>query len=147
MKRCSAVPQRRTSSVASVDWTLPDNARLGDYSLSIEYSGDEDYGNDETRAPVRVSRYALPQFSVSTSLDKPYYLPGQHAELKLSADYLFGKPVIAGTVRVVRETKREWNYQTQKYETTEDEKYTSKLDRVHRSHRALPARRAVSRLG
>ncbi len=46
----------------------------------------------------------------------------------MSADYLFGKPVTNGKVRVVRENKREWNWREQKYNIDEGESHEGKAD-------------------
>ncbi|HXF39484.1 MAG TPA: alpha-2-macroglobulin family protein, partial [Blastocatellia bacterium] len=48
--------------------------------------------------------------------------------VEVRGDYLFGRPVTRGHVRVVRETDREWNYQEQKWDITEEEKYEGELD-------------------
>ena len=49
---------------------------------------------------IKVSRYELPNFIVNAKPNKPYYLPGDtQAEVEVSADYLFGKPVTGGKVR------------------------------------------------
>lgn len=105
--------------IASAEWTIPENSRLGDYEL--EFSADDD---DFTRtARIKVSRYDLPTFTVNTHTDRPYYLPGQNATVEVKADYLFGKPVSKGHVRLVRETERRWDYDEQKYETVEGDKY------------------------
>lgn len=103
--------------VASLDWPIPDNARLGDYILKVEL----DDGQHQTQAAqaVKISRYELPNFAVNVKPDHPYYLPGQDAEVSVSAGYLFGQPVKRGRVRVVRETERTWNYLEQKWETEE----------------------------
>ena len=75
-------------------------------------------GNDAGQAnvKVRISRYDLPNFAVKAQPDRTYYLPGQNAEVKVNADYLFGQPLTHGHVRVVRETEREWNYKEQKWD-------------------------------
>ncbi|MBD0326146.1 MAG: hypothetical protein ICV68_06940, partial [Pyrinomonadaceae bacterium] len=108
--------------IASIDWPIPENTRLGDYRVRIELD-DERYDEQETTQTVKISRYDLPNFAVSVKPDRPFYLPGQDADVVVSADYLFGQPVKRGHVRVVRETERTWNYSEQKWETTEGEKY------------------------
>lgn len=107
--------------IASADWTIPDNIKLGDYKLKIEM----DNGDDEAEAyaSVKVSRYEIPNFAVQVKPDLPYYLPGQNATVEVRADYLFGQPVKRGHVRVIRETERRWNYREQKWESEEAEKY------------------------
>ncbi|HUQ32047.1 MAG TPA: MG2 domain-containing protein [Pyrinomonadaceae bacterium] len=107
--------------IASADWTIPDNIRLGDYRIKVEIPSSSD--TDEAYASVKISRYELPNFAVQVKPDLPYYLPGQNAVVEVRADYLFGQPVKRGHVRVVRETERSWNYREQKWETAEAEKY------------------------
>lgn len=109
--------------VASADWSIPDNVRLGDYSVAVGFDRDS-----EVQYNVRVSRYDLPNFSVSVETNRKYYLPGQNAEVKVRADYLFGQPVTKGQVRVVREDNREWNYREQKWEIDEGEKFEGSTD-------------------
>jgi hypothetical protein len=113
--------------VASADWKLADNTRLGDYSVKFELDGG-DYEDAEGRASVKVSRYELPNFSVAAKPDRDYYLRGESAAVEVRADYLFGQPVRRGHVRVVRETERSWNYARQKYDTDEGETYEGELD-------------------
>jgi phosphatidate phosphatase APP1 len=108
--------------IASADWTIPDNIKLGDYSLKIEMDNDDD-ADAEAEATVKISRYEIPNFAVQVKPDLPYYLPGQNATVEVRADYLFGQPVKRGHVRVVRETERRWNYREQKWEAEEAEKY------------------------
>lgn len=114
--------------IASIDWQLPSNARLGDYHAAVRFGTALEDDTDEHKALVRVSRYELPTFSVSAKPDLNYYLPGQNAKLAVKAMYLFGKPVTHGTVRVVRETEHEWNSKTQKWETKEEESFNGDLD-------------------
>jgi hypothetical protein len=104
--------------IASADWTIPENARLGSYSVRIE--GDEGL---DSRKYVTISRYELPNFTVNTKPDRAYYLPNQNAKVEVRADYLFGQPVKRGRVRVARETEREWNYREQRWKTEEEDVY------------------------
>jgi hypothetical protein len=103
--------------IASADWTVPENTRLGDYRIWVGVDG----GDDQVAKDVRISRYELPNFKVNVDLDQKFYLPGQNATVTVRADYLFGQPVLRGKVRVVRESEREWNYREQKWELSEDE--------------------------
>lgn len=116
--------------VASADWAIPENLRLGDYRVQVlvaDESGDED---DEFGASTRVkiSRYDLPAFRVEVGPDRGFYLPGQSAEVEVRADYLFGEPVPRGHARVVRESDRHWNYREQKWEVTEAQAYEGEAD-------------------
>ena len=93
--------------IASVEWPIPDSTRLGDYNLRFESSDDSDQRGE---ASVKISRYDLPTFAVNVKPDRAFYLAGQNATIEVKADYLFGKPVTKGHVRVVRETERRWDY-------------------------------------
>jgi hypothetical protein len=112
--------------IANADWPIPENTRLGDYRIWVGVDGGEESG--QTAYDVRISRYDLPNFSVNVQSDRKYYLPGQNAELKVRADYLFGQPVTHGHVRIVRETDREWNYREQKWDIEEGDKYEGETD-------------------
>jgi len=113
--------------VASADWAIPENTRLGDYRIEVELEGDK-YASSYGAATVKISRYDLPNFSVNVKPDRSFYLPEQNAEVEVRADYLFGQPVKRGHVRVVRETERHWNYREQKYESEEGDKYEGDVD-------------------
>jgi uncharacterized protein YfaS (alpha-2-macroglobulin family) len=113
--------------IASADWTIPDQLRLGDYMLKVELARSDDAGS-EAYALVKISRYDLPNFTVQVKPDLPYYLPGQNASIEVRADYLFGQPVKRGAVRLVRETERHWNYREQKWESEEGEKIEGQAD-------------------
>jgi hypothetical protein len=105
--------------VAAADWRVPDSTKLGTYLLKLvmdEEKYDIDYG---AVTDFKVSRYDLPNFSVTAKPDRPYYLNEQNPSVEVRADYLFGQPVRRGHVRVVRQTERHWNYKEQKYETEE----------------------------
>ena len=121
--------------VASISWRIPENAKLGTYCVTV--SADEDLRADQIE--FKVSRYDLPQFTVTVKPDQAFYLPAQKiANVEIRADYLFGKPVAKGKVRVVREGEREWNYREQKWnikeertfegETNADGKFTARID-------------------
>ncbi|HEU4597802.1 MAG TPA: alpha-2-macroglobulin family protein [Pyrinomonadaceae bacterium] len=113
--------------VASADWQIPASTRLGQYLVRVE-SEDEEYFQGEPATGVKISRYDLPNFAVSTKNDRPFYLKGQHAEIEVRADYLFGQPVKRGRARVVRQVERVWNYKEQKYETQEETPVEGELD-------------------
>ncbi len=117
----------RTSrfGIASINWQIPENAKLGTYRVIVE--ADEELNGD--RIYFKVSRYDLPNFSVVAKPAKTFYLPGENAaEISVSADYLFGKPVTKGTIKIVQETSREWNYKAQKWTVEEERSYTGETD-------------------
>ena len=113
--------------VARADWEVPENVRLGQYAIKVGGSADdsEDEAGYQT---IRISRYELPTFTVNVAPDRGYYLPGQNAAVTVSADYLFGKPVTKGHVKVARETEHRWNFKTQRSETEEEKKWEGDSD-------------------
>lgn len=63
--------------VATADWQIPEKLRLGDYNAGAKVKGsndDDDYGQPEARATLRVSRYELPTFT-GESRSGPNVLP------------------------------------------------------------------------
>ncbi|MCA1633768.1 MAG: type II secretion system protein GspG [Acidobacteria bacterium] len=114
--------------VASADWQIPANARLGRYVVGLKSEDDDWYTQGQPSQTVKVSRYDLPNFAVTTKADRAFYLGGQNAAVEVRADYLFGQPVKRGHVRVVRQTERSWNYREQKYETEERAPVEGELD-------------------
>lgn len=118
--------------IASDDWAVPANIRLGNYQIKIDRDEADEEDVYTPAYKVRISRYELPNFAVRVKPDRGFYLPGQNAEVEVRGDYLFGQPVTRARVRVVRETEREWNYREQKWEISEDEKYEGELDQSGR---------------
>lgn len=112
--------------IASISWKIPDNAKLGDYSVEIE---SEDGMTENNRQVFKVSRYDLPNFAVTAKPDKTFYLLADDtAEITVSADYLFGKPVTKGKVRVVQENERTWSWREQKYVAEEKQSVEGATD-------------------
>jgi hypothetical protein len=110
----------RTSAfgIAAVTWQIPKSARLGNYTIEVRSENDDQLASSS----VRVSRYDLPNFVVEAKPARTYYLPGENdAEVTVHADYLFGKPVTSGKVRVVQENSREWDWEKQQYDIDEGE--------------------------
>ena len=121
-----AIAKTSRFGVATTDWSIPENTRLGEYQIWVGLDGGDQ--SAESGIGVRISRYDLPNFTVNVETDRAYYLPGQNAEVKVRADYLFGKPVARGQVRVVRENERHWNYREQKWNVDEGDKYEGETD-------------------
>ncbi len=103
--------------VVSHDWRIPDNLRLGDYTLRFLPADDEDLGGSHT---IRISRYELPTFAVQVKADRGFYLPGENAEVEVRADYLFGKRVARGRVKVTRQEERRWDFHEQEWKVEEE---------------------------
>ena len=114
--------------IASADWTIPSSQKLGSYHVSADITGDADSRELQGNQLIRISRYELPTFTVNVVANQPFYLPGQNADLTVNASYMFGKPVLRGHVRIVREAHREWNYREQKWEAEEGQAQEGELD-------------------
>jgi hypothetical protein len=111
--------------IASISWKIPENAKLGDLGILVGNANDDHLAYQK----VKVSRYDLPNFTVRAAPDKAYYLPGEKtARVEVSADYLFGKPVTKGKVRIAQEKEREWNWKEQKYDIDEGESHSGETD-------------------
>jgi len=131
--------------VASVDWRLPDQIRLGDYSLVTESESIHTDSRPTSNRLVRVGRYELPTFTVSVVPDRTYYLPDQDPTLAIEAKYLFGRAVSGGAIKVVRESERRWDYAKQTWIVDEQDRRDATLDtngrgRVTTSLAAIRAR-------
>lgn len=105
--------------IASADWEIPKKIQLGNCTITAKFDSLEDNYSTERRSEIRISRYELPTFTVSVDPDRTYYLPGSNAILDVHADFLFGKPVQHGKVRIVRQANRRWDYATQKWQVDE----------------------------
>ena len=111
--------------IAAVSWQIPDNAKLGNYQVVVE--SDDDLSRN--RIYFKVSRYELPNFTVAAKADRDFYLPTNlFANVEIRADYLFGKPVGRGKVKIVQESERSWNYREQKWDIKEDRELTGETD-------------------
>lgn len=80
--------------VGFADFQLADEVNLGAYRVRAESPA------GAVEKTVKVDRYVLPKFKVSTTTDRKYYAPGQTLTGNIQADYFFGKPV-NGRVKVV----------------------------------------------
>jgi hypothetical protein len=107
--------------IASTDWEIPGNLRLGDFTISASLGSGDWYESADAEQKVKISRYDLPDFSVESTLDSPYYMTGRNPKVTVTARYLFGAAVKAGHVRIARVSSREWDYHSQKYETEEQD--------------------------
>ena len=123
--------------IASADWTVPSSQKLGSYRVSADISGDADSRELQGNQLIRISRYELPTFTVNVAANQSFYLAKQNADLTVSASYMFGKPVLRGHVRIVRETSRQWNYREQKRESEEGQSQEGELDAKSEFHATL----------
>jgi hypothetical protein len=91
--------------IAATDWQIPANARSGKYQISVESTDDDAPATRD----VTIRKYELPSFRVTAHGARSYYLPHQMATLEVSAQYLFGKPLKSGTVRVIEGNDQDGN--------------------------------------
>ena len=92
--------------IAAADFELADEINFGPYHVrAILGAGDALYTQEKT---VTVDRYVLPKFKVEIELSRDagrqqqnYYAPGETVEGKVTARYLFGKPLANAAVTVV----------------------------------------------
>jgi hypothetical protein len=82
--------------IASTDWEIPEDQDSGRYTIQLKTDETDQY----ILRAVDVRKYELPSFRVTATPDHPFYLPGQNAQVEVSGEYLFGKPVPAGEVRI-----------------------------------------------
>jgi hypothetical protein len=95
--------------ISSADFELADEVNFGPYHVrALLGDGDAVYTQEKT---VTVDRYVLPKFKVAIELSKDagrqqqsYYTPGETVEGKVTAHYLFGKPLANAAVTVVLKT-------------------------------------------
>lgn len=92
--------------IASADFELADEVNFGPYHVrALLGEAEAVYTQEKT---VTVDRYVLPKFKVAIELSKDagrqqqsYYSPGETVEGKVTAHYLFGKPLANASVTVV----------------------------------------------
>jgi uncharacterized protein YfaS (alpha-2-macroglobulin family) len=104
--------------VIADDWPIPETSSLGAYQIALTSETDDDYVL--ARHVVRVSRYELPTFTVLAKPDRAAYLPDQPSRVTITANYLFGKPVPKGKVKIVRDREPQWNPKTRKSEPSDE---------------------------
>ena len=89
--------------VASTDWQIPSDAKSGSYTIELNAEGLD----DPVSHAIQIRSYDLPSFRVTVKPDRPYYLQDQPAAVEIRAEYLFGKPVTSGRVRVTEDDEED----------------------------------------
>ena len=113
--------------IASYDWKTGPQLAPGDYDAKFELEGVESYSDARSRV-ISIRRYELPEFAVSAALDRGYYLDGQTPVVRIHAGYLFGEPVAAGAVRIVRADPNQWYRAASNANRPEKVEQTATLD-------------------
>jgi len=93
--------------IAFYDWKTSAQLAPGDYEA--DFDGDGSVGGTGSEITLPIERYDLPEFNVTASMDRGFYLAGQAPVVKIHAGYLFGKPVAAGTISLYRLDGDSWN--------------------------------------
>jgi A-macroglobulin TED domain/Alpha-2-macroglobulin family/MG2 domain/Carboxypeptidase regulatory-like domain/A-macroglobulin receptor binding domain/Alpha-2-macroglobulin bait region domain/Macroglobulin domain MG3 len=84
--------------IASTTWKIPENVKLGMYSIEVYDAKNNVVGVEE----IKVSRYEMPNFYVEAKPEKSFYLPSETTtNIEIKGNYLFDKPVTKATFRVV----------------------------------------------
>jgi uncharacterized protein YfaS (alpha-2-macroglobulin family) len=92
--------------ISSADFELADEVNFGPYHVrALLGEADAIYTQEKT---VTVNQYVLPKFKIAIELSKDagrqqqsYYSPGETVEGKVTANYLFGKPLANAAVIVL----------------------------------------------
>ncbi|MCZ2075115.1 MAG: hypothetical protein LC130_08960, partial [Bryobacterales bacterium] len=104
--------------IIAAEWTLPDNAETGRYSVEATIREGLFQGS-RNWISVDVSRYELPHFTLQVTTDRSWYLPGQPAVVSVGASYLFGKPVHKGEVVITERLRPRWDAKRRESEQPE----------------------------
>jgi hypothetical protein len=112
--------------IVAYDWKTTEQTATGDYE--VEFILEHLPGGPRTTQEVRIQRYELPEFSVTATPDRAFYLAGEEPKVVIHAGYLFGKPVAAGSVRLVRADDAEWNPKTGRYDEPKEVEDKAQLD-------------------
>ncbi|HUB51290.1 MAG TPA: alpha-2-macroglobulin family protein [Terracidiphilus sp.] len=92
--------------IAFYDWKTSPQLAPGDYTA--DFDGDGSVGGYGSSMSLTVERYELPEFKVTATMDRPFYLAGQSPVVKIHTEYLFGKPVAEGTIKLYRLDDENW---------------------------------------
>ncbi len=80
--------------IASIPFTIGNVVNEGTYEVRVQV------GDVTSQKTVEVSQYALPKFNLVTTLDRPWYSPGDTISGVVDARYFFGKAVDGGSIEV-----------------------------------------------
>lgn len=100
--------------VAAATFQLADEVNMGTFKLRAILGEPEDHHAEVEEKSFTVDRYVLPKFRIEMKLTgengpakpgeqsdaKRFYLPGESVDGRLSAKYLFGKPVAGAKVKI-----------------------------------------------
>ncbi len=113
--------------IATYDWKTTAQTASDDYEATFDITN-RTSGGIIGGQTIRIQRYELPEFSVTATPDRPFYLSSNVPSVKIHAGYLFGKPVAAGTIRIVRAENAHWNWKTGKYDEPKEPEEKAELN-------------------
>ena len=80
--------------IFSADFQLATELNMGNYRIRSTV------GDHSAEKTVEVKRYVLPKFKIEITTDRPFYKPGETVTGSIDAQYIFGKPVSGGKVKI-----------------------------------------------
>jgi uncharacterized protein YfaS (alpha-2-macroglobulin family) len=94
-----------TSSMGtfSGSFSLNSESPTGTYAITCHI------GSEESTKYVQVASYRKPEYTVTVSGEKPYFVRGDRARAVVSAQYYFGGPVVGAKVQAWIYRSPEWN--------------------------------------
>jgi hypothetical protein len=113
--------------IAAYDWKTTEQTATGDYEVKFDLDNVTGGGGDAEQE-VRIQRYELPEFRATATPDRAFYLAGDEPKVKIHAEYLFGKSVAVGSVKLVRADAAEWNPKTGRYDEPKEYEDHAALD-------------------
>lgn len=113
--------------IAALDWEIPEDIGLGEYTISVADPSDEEWEDDASKS-IEIERYELPSFAVEVESERPYYLPGEPADVEVQATRFSGEPVRAAQVRILAQADSRWTYASRNEEMSQVPAAEGQLD-------------------
>jgi uncharacterized protein YfaS (alpha-2-macroglobulin family) len=88
------------------DFTLPGDAALGYYGMTVSAGGSRQYA---VSGGFHVEEYKKPEYEVEVTFAKPRFVQGDSIDATIQAKYYFGEPVAGASVKYVVHTSAYWS--------------------------------------
>jgi alpha-2-macroglobulin len=108
------------------DFTLPTDAALGYYGVSLNVGGVRQYS---AGGGFHVEEYKKPEYEVQVHIAKPRILQGDTVDATIQAQYYFGEPVAGAAVKYVVHTSPYWSPFIERDDEDEAEAYAGAYGR------------------
>jgi uncharacterized protein YfaS (alpha-2-macroglobulin family) len=95
----------RYGTVAA-NFTIPPEAPVGTYYITLGSDEDNERCYD---GEFDVEAYKKPEATLQLAIDRPYVIAGSAAQVRLSTQYLFGRPGIGMHVHYLITSQRQWH--------------------------------------